>query len=670
MAPGAGPRASRVLGLLTAGFLFWALVLLARLVQIQWIRHPEYAEAARRQHVRELPLPAPRGSILDRNGSLLAASLALESVSVDPRYIPSPEEAARLFSQTLGLPYGPLRDKLAELQRRRAGFVYIKRRLSPEESRRLRALGKSWIQLTPEVVRHYPKGKLAAHLIGTVDFEQKGALGLELAFDGTVGGKHGAVKVVSDVWRRLVQPVAYEAPQPGSSLALTVDERIQYVAEQELEAAARAEGCSSGSVVVMNPHTGELLAVATYPGFDPNVPPRDPDEARIRFHNYAVSVPFEPGSVFKVVTLTAALETTDLRPETIVNCGNGRIALYGRVVHDHHPYSALSVADVLAKSSNIGAIQIGLKVGERRLYEYVRKFGFGQRTGLPLPAESPGRVRPLERWQKTSLPSVAMGHELSATTIQLARAVSVIANGGLLVKPRIVLWRQRPDGVIEREPAEKPVRVLKPETAFLMRRLMEGVVLHGTGRAARLDGYSAAGKTGTAQIYDPVARRYTHFYNASFVGFAPVTEPAIVVAVTLNGARRYGGEVAAPVFRKVAMTALQLMNVPKDIPETAPTGPMDLDADANDVAISDFSQGPEPEVPEAPPPPAESPSARLVAGLSVPDFQGLPLSAVLERALVLGLTVEAVGSGIAREQFPPPGSPLQPGGRLRVVFKP
>jgi len=659
-------RTRRVLNWLTAGFVLWAAVLVLRLVQIQVLNHGVYAEAARRQHTRERKLPAARGALLDRHGNLLAASLMLESVSVDPRHIPGPEEAARTFSQALGLPYAELRDRLAELRRRRVGFVFIKRRLSPEESRRLRALGKSWIQLTPEVVRYYPKGELAAHLIGGVDFEQRGISGVERALESTVGGKPGVFKAIADVWHRAVQSVEYEPPQPGATIGLAVDERIQFVAERELAAAARAENCSGGSVVVMNPHTGELLAVASYPGFDPNVPARDAEQVRIRFHNHAVSVPFEPGSVFKVVTLSAAFETTGLKPETVINCGNGRIALFGRVVRDHHPYSALPAADVLAKSSNVGAIQIGLKVGEARLYEYVRRFGFGQRTGVPLPAESGGRVRPLASWQKTSLPSVAMGHELSATTLQLARAVAVIANGGMLVQPRLVLWRRSPDGRLEPEPVAAPVRVLKPETAFLMRRLMEGVVLHGTGRAARLDGYSAAGKTGTAQIYDSVARRYTHSYNSSFVGFAPVTEPAIVVAVTLNGARRYGGEVAAPVFRKVALEALRVLNVPKDLPDDLPPDP--AEADVNDLAISDFSRGPEAE--EGPLTPEDSAAARLVAGLAVPDFLGLPLPIVLARALTLGLTVEPVGSGIAREQFPPPGAPLEPGARLRVVFTP
>ncbi|MDW8131952.1 MAG: penicillin-binding protein [Bryobacterales bacterium] len=669
MQPRAPRRTTWVLRGLTAGILLWAAGLTLRLFQIQHARPADEDRRIPGQQRRTIELPAPRGKIVDRNGRLLAVSVVRESVSVDPRHVPNPEQAARIFSEVLGLDYAAWRDKLADLKRRRAGFVYVKRRISPEESQRLRQLRRRWIHFRPELVRQYPKGSLAAHVIGAVDFDQRGALGVESALEAEIGGQHGRIEVVADVWGRAVQPLSLEPPQPGASIGLSVDERIQYAAERELEAAARAEGCSSASLVVMDPHTGDILALASYPGFDPNQPPRDAREGWVRFHNHAFSVPFEPGSVFKVVTLAAAFETTSLKPETIVPCGNGRIALYGRVVRDHHAYSALTAADVLAKSSNIGAIHIAYRVGESRMHEYVRRFGFGQKTGVPLPAESAGRVRPLRQWHKTSLASIAMGHELSATTLQLARAVSVIANGGLLVKPRLVLWRQQADGRLVKTAVEPPQRVLRPETAFLMRRLMEGVVLHGTGKAARLEGYSAAGKTGTAQIFDRQLGRFTHVYNASFVGFAPVTAPAIVVAVTLNGTRRYGGEVAAPVFRRVASEALRILNVPRDLPESGPEAPPETDL--NDVALTEFGQPVEDAgQPETPAGAAGPAPAALLTGLLAPDFKGMPLPAVLARAMALGVAVEPVGSGIAREQDPAPGALLPPGARLRVIFRP
>jgi len=660
--------------LLAWGGLLWAIVILLRLVHLQVVRHAEYAQQARAQHIRNIELPAPRGAILDRAGRPLALRRRLDSVYVDPRHIPDSRKAAYLLAGPLKLDPEDLYQKLESARRQRRGFLWVQRRISPEQSESLRSLRHNWIRFQPEIVRQYPKGTLAAHLLGAVSFDQQGSSGLEYSLERELRGRNGRLKILADVFDREVtrlDPGWAEQPEPGANIGLSIDERIQFAAERELQIAAEAEGCWAGSVVVMKPDTGELLALASFPGFDPNQPPRNRQEAELRAHNHAVSVPFEPGSVFKVVTITAALETTNLRPETVIPCGNGRITLYGRTVRDHHSYAALPMADVLAHSSNIGAIQVGLKVGEDRMYEYVRRFGFGSRTGVPLPAESKGRLRELAAWQKTSLASIAMGHEISATTLQLARAVAVIANGGLLVKPKLILWRQRPGAAIQPEPDQPPVRVLRAETANLMRRLMEGVVLRGTGRAARLDGYSAGGKTGTAQIYDPVAHKYLHVYNASFVGFAPAVSPAIVVAVTLRGARHYGGAVAAPVFRKVAQEALRLMNVPKDLPES----PADdrTPVETNDLAVADLGSPPEEEtatVAELGDPPAAQPAPGYASAAVIPDFQGKPLPAVLRQALAAGLQIEPVGSGVARAQFPEPGAPLLPGARVRVVFAP
>jgi len=388
--------------------------------------------------------------------------------------------------------------------------------------------------------------------------------------------------------------------------------------------------------------------------------------------------------VFKVVTLSAALETTNLRPETMINCGGGKITLFGRTIHDDHRYGTLSMEDVLARSSNIGAISIGLTVGQDKLYEYVRRFGFGQRTGIPLPGESSGMVRPLKHWQKTSIASVAMGHEIGVTALQLAQAGAVVASGGLRIKPRLLLDA----------PASEPVRVLKPETAITMRRMMEGVMIkpYGTGhRYARLIGYTSGGKTGTAMIYDYQTRHYTHFYNASFVGFAPIANPAIVVAVTINhteGKTGYGAPASGPVFREVASAALRIKDVPKDLPEMLPsTG--DSQSDDNDVAIADLSSS-------IPPPLVQAGNAvaaddRPVAsakyamdqrfflegpedaapsgsGARVPNFEGKSVREVIQESAALGVPVEFTGSGIARAQFPAPGEMLPLGRTVRVEF--
>ncbi len=459
------------------------------------------------------------------------------------------------------------------------------------------------------------------------------------------------------------------------------------MAERELRAACEFYHAASGSTVVMDPHTGEILAMASYPVFDPNQPPAPGEPPSARF-DHPVSVAFEPGSVFKIVTLSAALETTNLRPETLINCGNGTIKLFGRVIHEsHHGWGTIPMADVLAHSSNIGAIQIGLKVGEKNLLDYVHKFGFGKITGIPLPAESSGMVRDLKHWGKTSIGSVSMGHEVSTTALQLAQACSVIANGGVLVRPRLILKRQRPGGKVENEPAPAPQRVLKPETAIAMRQMMEGVVLRGTGRAARLAGYTSGGKTGSAQIFDLQTKHYTHVYNGSFVGFAPVTNPAVVIAVTLNGVKMFGGVVAAPVFKTVATETLRLLAVPKDIPEVEPP-PLADPEEADDLSIADMSAPPD-DLEQLPAPPAVAPAAApapaqtvlpsvvtvagassvAVAGPAAPSFEGKTVRAVIEQSMAMGVQVEVVGSGVARQQAPPPGSPLNPGEKVRVLFR-
>jgi len=384
-----------------------------------------------------------------------------------------------------------------------------------------------------------------------------------------------------------------------------------------------------------------------------------------------VNVPFEPGSVFKVITLSSALETTSLRPESMINCGGGSITLFGRTIHEaHQGYGIIPMAMVLAKSSNIGAIQIGMRVGQNYLYEYVRRFGFGARTGIPLPAESPGMVRKLSRWGKTSLSSVAMGHEIGVTTLQLAQACSTVADGGVLVQPRLIL--RKGDGAV---PVAPPRRILLPETAITMRRMMEGVVLYGTGKKAKLDGYTTGGKTGSAQIYDFATRHYTHSYNASFRGFAPVTNPAIVVVVTLNGTHGtsgFGGAVAAPVFRVVAAEALRVLDVPKDLPDANPgNAPEDQAGELDDVAIADLGSsepgileeaiGRDPDLSSA----GRGPAAR---GPKIPNFGGLSKRAVVAKAQAEGLPVLLVGAGTARVQTPPPGGILREGERIRVEF--
>jgi cell division protein FtsI (penicillin-binding protein 3) len=504
-----------------------------------------------------------------------------------------------------------------------------------------------------------------------VDHAEKGNAGIEDALEQTLHGEPGQELLLTDVQRRGIASRQAIEPKPGTPITLTIDERLQFVAERQLAAAVEAKGATSGSVVVMNPSNGDILALASYPAYDPNEPPQSAEDPRRE--NHAAGVPFEPGSVFKVITVSAALETTDLRPETPIDCGRGSITLFGRTIHEAEArggYGVMPMAQVLIHSSNVGAIRVGMRVGQQNMYEYVRRFGFGQLTGIPLPGESRGKVRKVPQWTATSLASVSMGQEVSVTTVQIAQAVSVIANGGMLVKPRLVLKRGT-----ETVPQEPAVRAIKAETAFTMRHIMEGVVEPGgTGfPEARLVGYSAAGKTGTALIFDFKTKRYTHNYNGSFAGMAPLTNPAIVVVVTLNGTHGdlgYGGRAAAPVFNAVASEALRLTDVPRDLPENFGKALEAAKAEpASDLAIAGLGSGPnilqDGDDLEGP---AERTVAIAIPGPTVPNFQGMTMRDVLTEAASRGLTVLPDGSGIARVQHPPPGAAARQGERIRVRF--
>jgi cell division protein FtsI (penicillin-binding protein 3) len=669
---------------LAGGAAIWGSAIFGRLFYLQVMKHKYFAGVADGQQLETVALPAPRGSIFDRNGEVLAMSEPVESVYVNPMRVPNLEVAADVMAPVLHLDRNQLygRLKSAHEDSKRHGFCWVKRKITPEEKANLMSLRLPWIRLQADSLRRYPQNEVAAHVVGSVDFAEKGNSGIELSLNAELLGEPGSEQMLTDVNKRGIEAETFDAPKAGSNLMLTVDERIQFVAERELKEAVEKHHAKTGTVVVMNPQNGEILAMASYPNFDPNQPP-GPHESRFARLNRAVAAPFEPGSVFKVVTLTAALETTDLRPDSVMPCGV--ISMFHRVIHEAHgSYGPMTMADVLAHSSNVGAIQIGMKVGKEKLYEYVRRFGFGQKTGTGLPAESGGRLRELKNWQPGSICSIPMGHEISVTALQLAQACSVIANGGLLIKPKLILKRQRPGGRMEEVKSDPPKRIIKPETAFTMRRMMEGVVLlpYGTGHLrARLDGYSSAGKTGSAQIYDYAARHYTKTYNASFMGFAPVTNPAVVVVVTLNGTTTsagFGGVVAAPVFRTVAMEALRVLDVPKDIPEAPSLVAEDADdrVDENDTAVAGLGDPPPLDEPEElrprmigpEPPPVEKPKVAQATGPRAPNFLGMSMRAVVEEAGTMGLPVSLDGRGVARMQVPAPGAPLPRGAQVRVIF--
>jgi cell division protein FtsI (penicillin-binding protein 3) len=709
--------------------LLWIGAIFVRLVGLQVFRHDDLLRQAQQQQEKTQEIQAVRGTIFDRTGQPLAKTLPAESICVNPLKIPDVEVASEILARVLDLDRATLFTRITQAKARKSGFLWVKRKVSAEESARVHSLPFDWLEFRSEMRRFYPHGQLAAHVLGSTgivdpdDVLEHGNGGVEMSFDDELAGRPGLARVLQDVRQNAYDSVISRPPEPGTNLTLTIDPNLQYDAERALEAAAIKSGAKSGTVVALNPYTGDILAMANYPSYDPNSTPADrrgrstkEKEIEGARSNLAVTTPFEPGSVFKVITLSAALETTNLTPDSIINCGNGTINLFGRVIHDHKAYPSLSMADVLANSSNIGAINIGLKVGEKNLYEYVRKFGFGRKTGIELPGESAGMLRRLSQWEPSSIGSVAMGHEVGATSIQLALAGAVMANGGMRITPRLILARQKPGGPVEHTVADRPERIIRPETAIKMRQMMEGVVLHGTGKGlANLRGYTSGGKTGSAQIYDFKAKAYTHHYNASFVGFAPVANPQIVIAVTLigttGGTAGYGGPVAAPVFRQVATSGLRMLDVPKDLPEIASHPSKPEKAHEDDLAIAGLGKAPPFEwqsdlsvssssartaervsssaarsqaVSSVPLPPAQSASTTSVAeaspdrrpflsatkgfGPKVPDLRGLTLRAVLEESAATGLPVEVQGNGMARAQDPPPGDVLPPGTRIRVQF--
>jgi len=668
-------RRMRVLGRV---LLVWAVLILVKLVYLQIVCHDELRRMAQQQQEKLVEIQAPRGTIFDRTGQPLAMSLPVDSVCVNPLRVPDLTVAADILAHELSLDENELLGKMKWSAQNQRGFMWVKRKISPEESARLRSLKLDWIEFRTETRRFYPNGSLAAHILGGVDHDENGNGGVELSLNSELAGHPGYMRVTTDVKQNPFEAQIAMEPKPGKNITLTIDSRIQYIMERELRAAVENHHAETGSAVAMNPRNGEILALASYPTFDPNDMVK-PGTSLANRTDLAVSTPFEPGSVFKVITLASALETTNLTPATIIPCGGGPLRIFGRVIHDAESHGALSFTDVLAHSSNIGAIEIGLKVGAPMLYDYIRRFGFGQYTGIPLPGESSGLLRRLEHWTKGSIASVAMGQEVSTTTVQLAQACTIVADGGFLLKPRLILEKpQRED---------RPVRVLRPETAITMRQLMEDVVLYGTGRRnARLDGYTAGGKTGSAQIFDTAIHQYTHHYNGSFMGFAPVTNPRIVVVVTVNhtptGSAGFGAQVAAPAFRQIAMAALRIMGVPKDVPDSIEDQD-ETPAVHNNLAIASLNRhsGVEPAggiVSSVTPPlvqnsgmasaPGDLDQRLFYVGPKVPDFQGKTMRAVMEQSEQLGMPVEVIGSGIATSQAPPAGTMLAPGARIVVQF--
>lgn len=692
-------KARRRVVLIGRLFLLWALAIAGRLVYLQVYKHDELLAAAKGQQQHDLKVAATRGEILDRRGAPLAISVRTESVVVNPQVVKDAGFFGTMVGPVVGIEPAELTRQVLEHQGRARGrkagrgFLMVKRHITAEEKYRLSPLLRMFpFEIVPDQRREYPGGALAAHVVGSLDADGRGNAGVEQKLNSELTGKPRRVMMLTgsqrDSYGSWVADKEDEGEE-GANLTLSIDPVIQHDAEQFLSEGVKESGAASGTAIALDPQTGEVFALANYPSFDPRRVKPTKEEAVARHGNIAAQIPCEPGSVMKMITVTMGIDTGKFTEDTPVFCENGSFPRPNRrPIHDLHRMGTMSVAGILIKSSNIGVAKISIAAGPKTLADYLQRFGIGLKSGIELPAESRGLLRKQECagprdtncWSSSSHEYIAFGHEVAATAVQLARAVSVIANGGLLVQPHLVIRKARPtaDGRLESLPLDlqQPRRVLKPETAFTVRRIMQGVVLEGTGKRAAIPGYSAGGKTGSAEIFENGVKN-THLHNSSFIGFAPVVNPRVVVVVTLNRTPKQGGIAAAPVFSKLAQTALRVLQVPKDMPETdvtpktaAPAANDDLpetriakiEADRHKAEAEAKAKAESKETKAA----ATGP--QLLAGPTVPDFKGKNVVAVLRESASLGMPVEISGRGRARSQQPAAGSVLPEGGRIHVEF--
>ncbi|MDH5642419.1 MAG: penicillin-binding protein 2, partial [Nitrospira sp.] len=522
-------------------------VVLFRLVTLQVLQAAELTVKADRQHQKSVSLEGGRGAIVDRHEKVLAMNLEVPSVFGVPTALDSPAQTARSLSPVLRVRTDELERKL----RQDRGFVWLARKLDPEQGRRLERLPKEGIGVVMEGRRFYPKGTLLSHVLGFAGMDGEGLEGIERRYESYLRGEKRVTVLQRDALGRTIFPKGLteeRGPAPGHQLVLTIDEVIQYIVEKELEAAVAHAHAKSGMAIVMEPYSGALLALAVNPRFDPNaLSTLKPN----RWRNRALTDAYEPGSTMKAILAAAAIEERVMKPSTLVYGEQGRMAVANTVIHDHEKLGWVSFAQVIQKSSNIGAAKVGMELGEERLHRYLQAFGFGQRTEIDLPGEAAGLLKSRREWGRRTLASISIGQEIGVTPIQMVAAVSAIANGGVLMKPYIVSEIRDAQGNVKHQnlPQVKR-RVVSPETAQAVTRILEGVVTDGTGGKAAIDGFRVAGKTGTAQKIDPRTGRYSASqFVSSFVGYAPADNPklAMIVIVDEPQGGAWGGAVAAPV---------------------------------------------------------------------------------------------------------------------------
>jgi len=638
-------------------FLAWSSAIEARLVYLQVIRHDDLLSRAERQQSRTIAAPAKRGEIVDRAGRVLAYSVDAESIYAVPTDIADPDKASDALCDALDDCAPKERQALAERIRKGRSFVYVRRQASPDQARRVSELQLEGVGFMKENRRFYPNKDLAAHLLGYVGLDNSGLGGIEATYDSLIKGRAGTVLIQTDA-RRHAFSRTEKLPTAGASIELTIDQYLQHIVERELRAGVEENKAASGSAVVMDPATGEILALANYPTFNPNAFRQFPEAER---RNRAIQDLYEPGSTFKIVTASAALEQDVVHPDDLINVSGGSIRLGSRVVHDTHDYGVLSFTDVIVKSSNVGAIRVGLKLGPERLGMYVRRFGFGRPSSRDFPGESPGIVWDSSKMNDSALASMSMGYQVGVTPLQMAAAVSAVANGGELMEPRVVRAVVR-DGKRIPVPRRVVQRAINSSVAAELTTMMEGVVERGTATFAQIKGYTIAGKTGTANKL--VGGRYSGSeYNASFVGFVPSRNPVFAIVVVIDSPRgpngHFGGPVSAPIFKRIADAALRQRGVG---PSINPPPPL-LVARRDD-------EGEQPTTGAAEPPAIVTLAGSSQGSASLfPDLRGLGARDALRSLTRLGLTARLHGDGVVVQQNPSAGALIERGTQATLWLK-
>lgn len=632
--------------LVTGSLLFAFLLLIARSFQIQFFQRQDWADFANKQVRRNLLLEPHRGDIYDRNGQELAVSIEMESLAANPRIIENPAATARQLSKVIQIPAVSLGKKL----RQERAFVWLKHYLSPRQADAVRALGIKGIHFVKENRRYYPNVELAGHVIGFVGLDHIGLEGLEVAQDLLLRGHSGTLPGAKDARGQIIYThgIPDESRPLGYSIRLTLDKRIQYIAERELKRTVNDFGAKSGMTVVMEPQSGEILAMGVFPTFNPN---SFSSYGPSVWRNRAITDAFEPGSTFKVFLAAAALEEGLVDPNDLFYCEQGKYRILNHTVHDLKKFGWLSLAQILRFSSNIGAVKVAEKLGQNRFHHYIRAFGFGAPTSIGLSGETSGLIRSPDDWSPVDLAAASFGQSISVSAIQLATALGAVANDGLLMRPLLI--KEVLDGqgrVVRRNKPMAVRRVISADTARKMKGLLAAVLKpDGTGARAALAQYQAAGKTGTAQNSNRHSGGYADDrYTASFVGFAPATDPKILVVVVVNEPQKgfHGGVVAAPTFRRIAQQALHALQVP----------PEKIREKSEKVAAFDHEAPPQPSLVALQP--VAYVRTKYNQAMVMPDLTGLSLRAALNRLKNFAGSLDIHGSGRVVGQNPEPGRNL------------